>query len=173
MSNKTLNKKTKSPYNKDEIKERNTYADKFIKDLRKLKEDDIKEVDIDFTKIKIKQSVKLIKMNLNEKLVLITDEGNRYFLNDRTVSQIMKKKMDGDLADTEQHDDEYDETKDLETAKTATLQIIKGDVKSKPGGGFFKYTHNTEFDLTRYDIYSTTEITNYKQAYRHNCLYTV
>ena len=79
--------------------------------------------------------------------------------------------MDGDLADTEQHDDEYDETKDLETAKTATLQIIKGDVKSKPGGGFFKYTHNTEFDLTRYDIYSTTDITNYKQAYRHNCLY--
>ena len=40
----------------------------------------------------------------------------------------------------------------------------------KRGGGFFKL-HNTEFDFTRYDIYSTTDITNYKQAYRHNCLY--
>ena len=132
MSNKTLNKTTKSPYNKDEIKERNTYADTFIKDLRKFKEDDIKEVDIDFTKIKIKQSVKLIKMNLNEKLVLITDEGNRYFLNDRTVSQIMKKKMDGDLADTEQHDDEYDETKDLEQQRQQHYKLLKEMLKANP-----------------------------------------
>ena len=59
--------------------------------------------------------------------------------------------MDGDLESTEQHDDDYDETQDLTTAKSATLKIIKGDVKSKPGGGFLKYTHTLQ-SLTLQDI---------------------
>ena len=79
-------------------------------------------------KIQADDLIKSIK-NINDKLVLITDKGGRYFLNDRTVSQIMKKQMDGDLESTEQHDDDYDETQDLTTAKSATLKIVKGDVK--------------------------------------------
>ena len=159
MSSKTLNKKLKSPYDEKEIKERNKYAENFIQNLRKLKKGEVNEVEIDYTKIKIKQSVKLIKLNINDKLVLITDKGGRYFLNDRRVSQIMQKQMDGDLESTEQHDDDYDETQDLTTAKPATLKVIKGDVKSKPGGGFFLNTLTLQ-NMTLQDIIYLVVMTN-------------
>ena len=70
----------------------------------------------------------------------------------------MKKKIDGDLSSTDQGDDVYDETYDLQTAKSATLRVITGDTKTKPGGVFFKYTHNTIFDLTRYNIFKNDDI---------------
>ena len=94
MSTKRLNKKTTTTHTiSDETKDRNKYADTFIKDLRKLKSGEIQDVNIDYTKIKIKQSIKLIKLNIDDKkLVLTTDEGGEYFLNDRTINQIMTKK---------------------------------------------------------------------------------
>ena len=93
-----------------------------------------------------------------KQIVLTTDEGGEYFLNDRTINQIMTKKMDGDLTSTDQGDEIYDETSDLQTAKSSSLRVITGDTKSKPGGGFFKYTHNTIFDLTRYNIFKNDDI---------------
>ena len=169
MSPKRLNKKTTTtPTISDETKDRNKYADSFIKDLRKLKSGEIPEVNIDYTKIKIKQSIKLIKLNIDDKkLVLTTDEGGEYFLNDRTINQIMTKKMDSDLSSTDQGDYEYDETEDLQTAKSAKLRVITSDTKTKPGGVFFKYTHNTIFDLTRYHIFKNDDVFDYN----NNCLY--
>ena len=90
MSPKRLNKKTTIPPTiTDETKERNKYADRFIKDLRKLKSGELQYVNIDYTKIKIKQSIKLIKLNIDDKkIVLTTDEGSEYFLNDRTITKL-------------------------------------------------------------------------------------
>ena len=94
MSPKRINQKTTTtPTISDETKDRNKYADSFIKDLRKLKSGEILEVNIDYTKIKIKQSIQLLELNVDDnKLVLTTDEGGEYFLNDRTINQIMTKK---------------------------------------------------------------------------------
>jgi len=75
--------------------------------------------------------------------------------------------MVGELGSTDQGDDEYDETKDLITAKSAILRVINGETKSKPGGSFFKYTHKTKFDFTRYDIFKNDDEFNYD----NNCLY--
>ena len=55
---KRLNKKTTTtPTISDETKDRNKYADSFIKDLRKLKSGEIQDVNIDYTKIKIAKQI--------------------------------------------------------------------------------------------------------------------
>ena len=67
MSPKSINKKTTTtPTISDETKDRNKYADSVIKDLRKLKSGEIQDVNIDYTKNKIKQSIKLIKLNIDD-----------------------------------------------------------------------------------------------------------
>tara|TARA_R110000772_G_scaffold64009_2_gene143106 strand:- start:836 stop:4249 length:3414 start_codon:yes stop_codon:yes gene_type:complete len=43
---------------------------------------------------------------------------------------------------------------------------IKKDEEEKPNGGFFKYYHKLDLDLTRYDIYKERQ-----QEYKNNCLY--
>ena len=56
MSPKRLDKKTTATTTiSDETKDRNKYADSFIKDLRKLKSCEIPEIDIDYPKTKIKK----------------------------------------------------------------------------------------------------------------------
>ena len=62
-------------------------------------------------------------------------------------------------------------------AKTITLNVIepKADQepdkrltkKTRPGGGFFKYTNKTHFDFSRYGIFKDVN----KENYHDNCLY--
>ena len=109
-----------------------------IEQLRKINKGDIDDTYIDFVKIPIKQSIKLILQTIDkQKIAIISDNGQTYFLNDKVVNDIMKNKMkDGDLPNQTQDDDNYVETADLlSKTKSKTLKRIK-DVKTEPGGGF-------------------------------------
>ena len=80
----------------------------------------------------------------------------------------MKNKMkDSDLPNQTQDDDKYEETSDLlSKTKSITLKRIN-DVKTKPGGGFFKYLNATKFNFKRYNIFNDTDTIEYND----NCLY--
>jgi hypothetical protein len=166
---KRLNKKTTIIEDKSKRSEKNEYVRKLIEQLRKINTGDLDETSIDFGKIPIKQARKLILQNIDkQKLAIISDNGQTYFLNDKVVNDIMKNKMkDSDLPNQTQDDDNYDETSAvLSKTKSITLKLIK-DVKTKPGGGFFKYLNNTHIDLKRYNIFNDTDTLEYND----NCLY--
>ena len=138
MSNKSLNKKTTINDNKLAVSDKNEYVRKLIEQLRKINKGELDETKIDFTKIPIKQSVKLILQNIDkQKLAIISDSGQEYFLNDKVVNDIMKNKMkDSDLPNQTQDDDDYEATAELLLkTKSITLKRIE-DVKTKPGGCF-------------------------------------
>ena len=53
------------------------------------------------------------------------------------------------------------------TVKTLELIALKPPKdKTKPGGGFFKHYHTTQFDLSRYAIYRESDDPDYAE----NCL---
>ena len=80
-----------------------------IEQLRKINKGDIDETYIEFVKIPIKQSIKLILQNIDkQKFAIISDSGHTYFLNDKVVNDIMKNQMnDNDLPNQTQDDDNY------------------------------------------------------------------
>ena len=65
------------------VKEKNTYIHSLTDEFKQINDDKIKKVDIDLTKIKIDQFVKLVKQNINNKKLAI-DLGNNkiYMLNE-------------------------------------------------------------------------------------------
>ena len=76
MSNKSLNKKTTINDDKLAVSDKNEYVRKLIEQLRKINKGELDETKIDFTKITIKQSLKLILQNIDKhKLAIISDSG--------------------------------------------------------------------------------------------------
>ena len=166
---KRLNKKTTITDDKLTVSDKNEYVRKLIEQLRKINKGEIDDTEIDFSKIPIKQSIKLILQHIDkQKLAIDSDSSQTYFLNDKVVNDIMKNKMkDSDLPNQTQDDDNYHETADLlSKTKYITLTRIK-DVKTKPGGGFFKYINATTFDFKKYNIFNDTDTIEYND----NCLY--
>ena len=73
---KRLNKKPTVIDDKLAVSDKNEYVRKLIEQLRKINKGELDETKIDFTKIPIKQSVKLILQNIDkQKLAIISDSG--------------------------------------------------------------------------------------------------
>ncbi len=81
-----------------------------------------------------------IKQNLdNMKLKITLDDKSSYFLNDKTMNNLMKNKIeDNHLPDGNRKDNEYQEVVNL-SAKTKYFILSRVEAetnKTKPGGGF-------------------------------------
>ena len=79
MPPKTLNKKIT-------VKQKNTYVKSLIKDFKKINDDELKTIDIDLSKVNIREAVTLVKQNIeSKKLAVKLDNNKMYFLNDNTI----------------------------------------------------------------------------------------
>ena len=83
MSN-SLDKKTTT-------KDKNQYVKSLIEDFKDINKGDRKTAKIDLTKVNVKQAVKLIQQNIdNKRLSFELDNGKMYMLTDYTINKLMK-----------------------------------------------------------------------------------
>ena len=76
------------------VKNKNMYIHSLTDDFKKINEGKIKSVEVDLTKIKVDQFMKLIKQNINsKKLALELNGGKLYMLNDNTIPKLVKGLM--------------------------------------------------------------------------------
>ena len=161
--------------------DKNKYVKSLINDFREIQNGNQKTAKIDLTKVNIKQAAKLIQQNVNnKKLALKFDTGSLYMLNDNTMNKLMKGLIDKTMYVQEVaavHHSDAELVSYIIQAKTITLNVIeaKGDQvpdkrltkKTRPGGGFFKFSNKTHFDFSRYGIFKDVN----KENYNDNCLY--
>ena len=112
----------------------------------------------------------LIQQNIHDmKMGIRLDNGTTYFLNDKTINQLMKNKIEDEhLPDGNRKDGDYQEMVNLaEKTESITLFRVENPDKSRLAGGFFKYLNITDFDLDRYGVHKEIRRENYNE----NCLY--
>ena len=101
----------------------------------------------------------------------LPSSNKHYALNDRTITLLMKGKIDtnamiGGPGEPTFSDAEISEL--LEQEKEVTLTVVKLKVdKQRPGGAFFSFLNKTIYDLPKYGIPEPVD----KSNYNHNCLY--
>ena len=128
--------------------------------------------------ITVKEAVQLIMQHVSDKkLALRLENDTYYFLNDHTMNKLMtglidenaimryKDVVSGGYVEGGVSDAEFVEL--FSKVKTLHLIVLKPKKdKTKPGGGFFKYHHNTKFDLQKYGIFKEDD----EPDYSDNCL---
>ena len=165
--------------NNTKTDDKNKYVKSLIEEFREIKNGSRKTAKIDLTKVNVQQAIKLIQQNVNnKKLAFELNDGKIYMLNDSTMSKLMKGLIDeNSAANDEAIGSDQELIKLTNLTKDVTLKLIepKGDQepdkrltkKTRPGGGFFKYTNKTHFDFSRYGIFNDVN----KENYHDNCLY--
>ena len=130
-----------------------------------------KYVEVDFTKINFQDFIKLITPFATKSQILANVVGKPQVIT-LSLSNLNRFNKENSLFSIENYTKrEGSDTQflfqlvnqpkiRLEFSNTSTLD------DEKPNGGFFKYYHITDLDLTRYDIY-----TEKQKNYIHNCLY--
>ena len=103
---------------------------------------------------------------------MILPSSTRYYdLNDRTINLLMKGKIDMNAVTGEVDAPIFSDAEIsglLEQEAEVLITVVKqDDTKTRPGGAFFPYLNNTNYDLDKYWIFKTVDRNNYK----HNCLY--
>ena len=170
---------TKSSNKNNNVKSKNMYVHSLTDDFKKIDTGEIKNVDIDLTKINIKQAVRLVKQSIDDKKLAVKLNDDRlYMLNDNTINKLEKGLIDenADVNDTTTGSDE--EVKSiLGKVDKITIKVIEPEPdkdkrkrmtgKTRPGGGFFKHLNNTIFDFSKYGIFNEINSNNYND----NCLY--
>ena len=164
MPPKALNKK-------QQVKAKNDYVHALVESLKALRSGGVKDVPIDLELVSVKHALRLIEQNASGlKLSIKLDDGTLYFLNDRTIKQLEKGKIDDKgVAQDAEKDSQYDEVVDV-MSKTKSIVVERVEAekdKTRPGGGFFKYYNKTKFDLSKYGIYKKEDDIDYSD----NCLY--
>lgn len=168
----SLNKKTT-------VQDKNKYVKSLIEDFKQIHSGTRKTAKIDLTKVNVKQVVKLIQQNIdNKKLSFELNDGKLYMLNDNTINKLTKGLIDENaIANQEAYGSDKEFTDLANLTKELTLKLVeaKGDdipdkrlkTKTRPGGGFFKFMNTTKFDFSRYGIFTEIKAENYND----NCLY--
>ena len=147
--------------------DRNSIKDAFKAGVRSKKPFSLSIKNVD-EKMGFEKFVKFI--TTSKKQLRMTINENTWVLNDTTKYQLLRL-IEGEVSDTELHEESWGAfvvmvDKELITGDiTFTIQQKKHK-REKTAGAFFKYTHNTIFDLTRYGIYKTGE----KQDHTETCL---
>ena len=147
-----------------------------INELKELNAGQRDGVSLNLQHISVKQAIKLIQQNIQDKKLAFKLENNKYyFLNDHTLDKLTKglidenaevqHKVGGDFVQTSVSDAEY--VSHFTDVKSLELIVVntKKD-KTKPGGGFFKYHHTTKFNLHKYGIFREDDEPDYSE----NCL---
>ena len=149
-----------------------------INELKELNAGQRDGVSLNLQHLSVKQAIKLIQQNIQDKKLAFKLENNKYyFLNDHTLDKMMKGLIDenavvqnkvadvGGLVQTSVSDGEF--VSYFTDVKSLELIVVntKKD-KTKPGGGFFKYHHTTKFNLQKYGIFREDD----EPDYSDNCL---
>ena len=126
----------------------------------------------------VKQAITLIQLNVQgKKLAFKLDNDKYYFLNDYTINKLMKgliyENAVVEYKGLEAGDNSQPRPSDAEwvsyVQSSKMLKLVMVNTKqntTKPGGGFFKYYHNTKFDLRKYALYKPDDDPDYAE----NCL---
>ena len=144
----------------------NAIKDAFKRGLRTKKAFnlDLKKVD---KNLGFENFVKML--TTSNKNLKMTINGITWVLNDTTKHKLMRM-INDEISEYELHEDSFGAMvviiKDALTGNITIEEQIKKHKNKKQGGGFFKYTHNTIFDLKRYGIYKTGE----PQDHSETCL---
>ena len=120
-------------------KGRRAYEEEIAADLEEFNKKDSDEVKIDLTKITIKRAIRLIQENVhNVKLGFKLDNGSTYFLNDKTINQLMRNRIEDEhLHDGNRKDNDYQELVSFQ-GKTKHIRLFRIEAfrSSRPAGGF-------------------------------------
>ena len=160
------------------VKDKNSYVHELVEEFKQVKNDKLKSVTIDLTKIKIKDVVPLIKQNIYSKTLAFELPDNKiYMLNENTLDKIQKGLIYHyeEVVYTTHSDAELVYVTDKYTI--IKLKVIEPDPskdtnkritgKSRPAGGFFKYLNTTKIDFSKYGLFNEIDSNNYND----NCLY--
>ena len=125
------------------------------------------EAEIDLTKIKFSRFISIVKSKAPESnLISTTPAGGGKWV---AFSQDNLQRI-VEYDELTYQDDGSDMEFLFNAIKSNGIIRIKTTPKTKyqkPAGSFFKYFNNTKFDLSRYDIYKSTDKLNFE----NNCLY--
>ncbi len=102
---------------------------------------------------------------LGQRLVLVLPGGSRRALNEETLKSLFAVLSNTDA-------DDFYKQEVVELISNTNELIIEQYVRTENRqqrrvGGFVRYLHNTPYDLSRYQLFSSFNIANYKE----NCLY--
>ena len=150
-------------------KERKEYEEHLIEELQYLADKKIEDVSVDLKKITIARAITLTKEIVqNTKIGFKLDNGTTYFVNDKTINQLLKNKIEDEhLPDGNRKDNEYQNLVSF-SAKTKSIHLFRIEAeKRRPAGGFFKFLNATHFDFDRYGVRKEVRRKNYEE----NCLY--
>lgn len=133
---------------------------KLQKDLLKMRQQNKKEITIDLKNFKsIKQAVNMIiknfeKINPDKKYNLVIGE-TRYAINNMTRQKLLdliNKKIINVQEETASDKEFLAEIKNVDKIKIEIFEMT--NKYKKDNGAFFPYTHKTNLDLSRYQIFS-------------------
>jgi hypothetical protein len=152
-----------------ETADRNEIKNAFKAGLRSKKAFNLNLINVD-NKLGFENFVKMI--TTSNKQLKMTINGTTWVLNETTKHRLLRMIKD-DITEYELHEDSFGAI--VETVKkyalTGNITIEEQQKKHKnkvEQGAFFKYTHNTIFNLKRYGIFKTGE----PQDHTETCLLT-
>ena len=143
-------------------------------ELDKLRHGEISKIKLNSKDLK--NALPKIKEKLaDKKLALVFGTNRYYFLNDRTMSNLMNGQIDENAVVTYGDEGSY-ETRGSDSAwvtiagfsqNIESVEIksrVKHPTKSIPAGAYFKYLNNTNFDFSKYGVFKYEE-----RNYEDNC----
>jgi hypothetical protein len=154
-----------------ETARKNAIKNQFNKGIRSKKPFNLSLIEVD-EKLGFEKFVKLV--TTSKKQLKMTINGVSWVLNDSTKHQLLRMIKD-EVTEYELHEDSFGAMVEIVRKYALTgdinFEIQKKKHKNKKdGGAFFKYTHNTVFDLKRYGIYKTGEPQDHSETCLLNAL---
>jgi hypothetical protein len=157
------------------IKGEKKIEEKLDNDLIKLKNRIIESLNVELRKFNEIVLLRKIKRAFGRDPVVIKAGDAYYTLNENTFNKILNALENKELVmsyDVLVGLSDFETVKSLIKFDSVTLFLPKihdfrmkrnkdGQIKKKNGGGFFFYTHNLDFDLSRYGIFNEVKSGNY------------
>lgn len=182
QSKKKAQKWVKEQKNKEKQLKEKTLEQNLQKSFLKMRQQGKKEITIDLHKYKsIGKAVESVLKNFDklfpDKKYNLVIGGTRYAINQNTRQRLLdlikKNLIEEDLGEGSDTDIVYK----IKQVKKITIEIFEETNKyKKSNGAFFKYTHKTQLDLSRYQIFNkliknSTELEfNNGNDFYDNCL---
>ena len=133
---------------------RNEYVHRLVEGLKAMNRGAVDKLLIDLKNIKARALRQLIVNNVvsDKRLALKLPNGRHYFLNDRTLQRLADGLIDGNaVGPTTASDEELVALSSI----TETVELVSVPAgRKRPAGAFFKYTHKTGLDFSRYGIFA-------------------
>ena len=151
------------------VKSKNEHAHEVVQGLRSINRGEIDSLRVDLRKVKARALKTLILANVvsEKRLALKLPNGRYYFLNDRSLSRLADGLVDArEVYGTQTQGSDEELLQLVDVADSLEIVTI-AEGRKRAAGAFFKYTHRTKFDWSRYGIFPTVDPCDYL----HNCLY--